>query len=378
MKFGALWAIVEDTWRQSKQQVVFLLLAGFMLLYGVGVILGCRVFVTSNGTYVLGVALQDSAEVGLEAGWDALYRQAVAGDDIQKRLDGPRQELERYETDARAAQSELLRARLEGATPEAQKPLEEKFEQAKRAYEEKQKAFTAIGDEVLGLAQAKVDAASPGRTPLEKGVEVWLANASSILVLLSMLGFIAASAGYFPAMLGAGAIDILVSKPVARWQVFFGKYLGGLVLYSLALLATYVVIWLGMGIKTGVWHTRLFAAIPVTLFCAALLNALVAWLGVFTRSTALAIVMGYAYYLVLETVVSLVQSVSAMRLGVAWLDRVSEISRWVFPGFGRLREAAGAAVIDVPIFDPQPLWVGAAWMLLLLGSSYAWFRRLDF
>jgi hypothetical protein len=43
-----------------------------------------------------------------------------------------------------------------------------------------------------------------------------------------------------------------------------------------------------------------------------------------------------------------------------------------------LREAAGAAVIDVPIFDPQPLWVGAVWMLVLLGSSYAWFRRLDF
>ena len=59
---GPFLAIVGDTWRQSKQQVVFLLLIGAMVLFSIAWVLLCRVQVTPDGTYVLTLAVGGSAD----------------------------------------------------------------------------------------------------------------------------------------------------------------------------------------------------------------------------------------------------------------------------------------------------------------------------
>ena len=50
----------------------------------------------------------------------------------------------------------------------------------------------------------------------------------TILGQLGLLLAIIATAGFFPAWLERGAIDVAVSKPVRRGQLFLGRYLGGM------------------------------------------------------------------------------------------------------------------------------------------------------
>jgi hypothetical protein len=86
---GPFLAIVGDTWRQSKQQVVFLLLIGVMLLFSVAWVFLCRVQVTPDGTYVLTLAMGGSAESGFEVDWDGQYKEALSGEQARDGCGAP-------------------------------------------------------------------------------------------------------------------------------------------------------------------------------------------------------------------------------------------------------------------------------------------------
>lgn len=379
---GAFLAIVGDTWRQSKQQLVFLILIGAMVLFAALWVLACRVQVTPDGTYVLTLAVGGEAQSGFEVAWDAQYKDSLAGEQARERLRGPQSERQQAKERLERAAQRLLLARASEAAPEVKAPLEAETKAAQEDFERKDATFMALAEELDAAAQQAVDARSPGVSALEKGVQVWMSYGVMVLVWITLFGFIAACAGYYPAMLASGAVDVLVSKPVRRFEIFIGKYVGGLVLFAAALGVAFVVLFAGLGFRTGIWHLQFFSAMPVIIFSAALLYAVVAWIGIFTRSTPLAIIIGYLYYVILDWFVwglqQLDQILAQGGLQNQWVSGLSQVSRWTLPGFGRLRLAAQAAVLDVPVFDGQPLLVGAIWLLLLLGSAYLWFRRLDF
>jgi ABC-type transport system involved in multi-copper enzyme maturation permease subunit len=378
---SAFWAIVEDTWRQSKQQIVFLLLLGVMGLLALGAVALPKVSERPQGGSGLVLWFQDDPTDGFEAGWDERYRQAIAEEQRHEdKLREPRRRAMDARQDFLQARQRVAEARLRAAPAEQQRPLEEALEKAKARADQEVGAYEDLQRDLQSDAQAVVDQRAGGITPLRKGVEVWLATWAALIFTVSMWGFIAAAAGYYPGMLQAGAVDVLVAKPVGRIQIFLGKYVGGLVLYGAALVAAYLVIFLGIGLRTGEWHLQFFSAIPLTLYAVALLYALVAWVGVFTRRTALAIVLGYVFYFVIDTAVGALQWIGnvPMLQGVDWLSTISEWSRLLFPGFSRLKTAASASVVNVPIFEWQPILVGLVWLALLLGTAHWRFKKLDF
>ena len=378
---NAFLAIVEDTWRQSKQQIVFLLLLAVLALLVLGAVALPAVHERPQGGPVLTLWFQDDSTAGFDAGWDERYRQAVAEEQRHEdRLREPRRRAMDAQQEFFAARQRVAKARLRAAPAEDQRPLEEALEKAKARADQQVGAYEDLERDLRSDAQAVVDRRAGGITALRKGVEVWLATWASLMFMVSMWGFIAAAAGYFPGMLQAGAVDVLVAKPVGRGQIFLGKYVGGMVLYAAALLAAYLLIFLGVGIRTGEWHVQFFSAIPLTIYAVALLYAVVAWVGVFTRRTALAIVLGYVFYFVIDTAVGALQWIGDVRVlqGIDWLTTVSEWSRLLFPGFSRLKSAASASVVNVPIFEWQPILVGLVWLALLLGTAHWRFRKLDF
>jgi ABC-type transport system involved in multi-copper enzyme maturation permease subunit len=215
---------------------------------------------------------------------------------------------------------------------------------------------------------------------LQKGVEYWLSQAATMLFIIAMLGFIAACAGYVPAMIEAGSIDLVLSKPIRRWHLFFGKYIGGLLLISAALLAVYVAVFTGTGLVTGVWHWPFFNALPMTIFSLALLNAIVGWVGLWTRSTSMAMVIGYVYYLVVDTAVALLADPAAAPFlnELKGVGALAEFVKATFPSFKWLRESAEASIFSVWFFPWKHLVVGAIWLVVCLGTAYNRFRINDY
>ena len=369
-------AMLADTWRQAKQQIVFPLAMVLMGLFAIVWPMLVSVMPTPDGEYVLAPFYLDEAPIGFDAGWDAECERVLVGDKRREMTRAPFEEAQKAAIEVKTAEQRLAVARLQKAGDDVDKKLSAELKQAEQRFEAKQKALRVVEKQVGEEIRAVVEQRSPGLSRVHKGVQVWLSWGVYGLVYLSILGFIAAGSGFFPSMLATGAVDLLVSKPVRRYEIFFAKYLSGLALMAAALFGALVLLFVMMGFRTGIWHLRVFAAMPVLVFIIALIYAVVLCVGVITRSTPLAIVIGFAYYTVVELFVWGLQQFGPD----AWapLAKVGETMRWTFPGFGRLNAAAGAAVWNLPILDWQPLIVGSVWLVVLLAAAYFWFERADF
>ena len=375
---GVVWAIWVDTWRQSRHQIVYVLLACTLLAVALGSVFFVTVRSSPEGQPVLTLRWNERPTVGFEALWDKQYRHALAGERIEEQLKQPREDVGRTRMELRQAQREMTRARAQALPNEQQRRLDQRFDEVRMRAQAAAAEFDRIEKRVTSEAQTLVKERSVGLSTLAKGVEVWSSKVTVILLWIVMFGFISTAAEYFPRMMKAGAIDLVVAKPIHRFQVFIGKYLGGLGLCSAALLTSELVLVVGLGISTGVWHWSVLAAFPLTLFSLGLLFALVILIGITTRSTSLSMLGGYAYYVVVDTLLLGIQALNAAGVKSQWLESFAWVSRYAFPGFSGLRNAASAAVVRIPIFEWQPVLVALVWLLVLLAADYALFRRIDF
>jgi ABC-type transport system involved in multi-copper enzyme maturation permease subunit len=99
------------------------------------------------------------------------------------------------------------------------------------------------------------------------------------------------TAGFIPEFLQPANATVLLAKPVPRWVLLLGKYLG-----VMALLAFYVALfvvgtWLVLGMRTGFWVNGYLWGLPLLLLQVAAIYGFSVFLGVWTRST-LACVVG--------------------------------------------------------------------------------------
>ena len=86
-----------------------------------------------------------------------------------------------------------------------------------------------------------------------------------------------------------GSIDVVLSKPMTRWQVFLGKYAGSMVFVfvqaCIFVLLTFVVI----GIRWGCWIPGYLLTIPLVLLLFSYLYCVSVWVAVYFRSTVAAV-----------------------------------------------------------------------------------------
>ncbi|MFM8892657.1 MAG: ABC transporter permease subunit, partial [Planctomycetia bacterium] len=132
----------------------------------------------------------------------------------------------------------------------------------------------------------------------------------TILLLVSLV----ITAGMVPTMVRKGTLELLLVRPVPRWQLLVFKFASGLLFVS-ALLGTLVACtWLVTGLLTGIWSPGIVLALPGLMLFFGLLLALAVLVGVVTRSTPAAILVAVAYWAVLFVVGATHAQVVASRL----------------------------------------------------------------
>ena len=81
------------------------------------------------------------------------------------------------------------------------------------------------------------------------------------------------------------AASVLLAKPVPRWVLLVGKFLGVLLFVALLAALFITATWLALGVRTNVWEFGYFLSIPVLLVHFACFYSVSALLAVLTRST---------------------------------------------------------------------------------------------
>jgi ABC-type transport system involved in multi-copper enzyme maturation permease subunit len=129
-----------------------------------------------------------------------------------------------------------------------------------------------------------------------QGVQVGLVKG---LFLGILLFGVTATAGIIPSALEKGTVDLYLSKPIARWELLLGKYLGAVVLMLFNIVYFLGALWFAFGIKVGVWNGQFFLSSMTLTFVFACLFSIVALLGVLFRGPVIPIIGTFLYLFVI-------------------------------------------------------------------------------
>lgn len=113
----------------------------------------------------------------------------------------------------------------------------------------------------------------------------WIAG--SIGVLLTLVW----TAGFVPEFLQPASSAVLLAKPVPRWLILSGKFVGVIVFVALEATIFFVGTWAALGLRTGVWLNEYLLSVPIFIAYFASIYSFSILLAATFRST-LACVLG--------------------------------------------------------------------------------------
>ena len=204
------------------------------------------------------------------------------------------------------------------------------------------------------------------------GVQAAVAGAAYwIGILLALFS----TAPLFTSLLETGHVDLLLSKPLSRTQLFLGHVAG--VWLTMLILAIYLLggVWLIMSIKTGVWNPSFLLSILIVVAMFAVMYGVVVFMGVWTQSTALALIVTYGLIFISLFLAGGDQLASQLQIG--W-----RAVFWGFyhtlPNFAEVTTTVSNLSQAEPIPSWYPLLSSSLFGVVLYGSAAFWFTRRDF
>ncbi|MDP6444561.1 MAG: ABC transporter permease subunit [Pirellulaceae bacterium] len=167
-------------------------------------------------------------------------------------------------------------------------------------------AIAGAPDEELFISYLGRSVAGPlpiNRTMAEPAIKSILGSVvNTLLGVIAVFVAILVTAPIIPNTFEAGAIDLLLSKPVSRPLLFLVKFIGGCAFILLNAGYFVVGLWLILGVRFGIWHTPLLWCIPLFLFRFAIYYSVSAAAAVRWKNTIVAVVVTILFWALCFTV----------------------------------------------------------------------------
>jgi len=202
----------------------------------------------------------------------------------------------------------------------------------------------------------------------------------SALAVLMLTGgiFLAifATGSLMPNMLEKGSVDLLLSRPMARWQLLLGRYLGAVGLVAINVAYMTAGVWLIISLKIGLWHWPFLASGLIIIVVFAILFAIMTFVGVTVRNSGVAMMAAW-FVMFFSPLLFQRDKIYALLSKKIWqwlLDGIYYITPRTFE-LGNLTRSlvAGEPIIDwMPLV--QSLLVGAGF----LSAAIVVFEKKDF
>jgi ABC-type transport system involved in multi-copper enzyme maturation permease subunit len=226
----------------------------------------------------------------------------------------------------------------------------------------------------------------------------------SVGASVAMLLGIVVTASFIPNMLRKGTVDLLLAKPIRRPALLLYKFVGSLSFMFLATAATVVLVWLAIGLRSGLWPVGFLLATFLLTYQFAVYYAFSALFGVLTRSTIVSILMACLLWAVLfavgwlhgyvhpprpepgeqpapDWVVAAVDGVHAVLPRMDQLNALrTELIGWGLPAPDRDEDVPrpSAAALRPHQAWLEPVAVSLAFIVVLLGLACWVFSRRDY
>ena len=185
-----------------------------------------------------------------------------------------------------------------------------------------------------------------------------------------------ASAGLVAAVFEPGRIELLLSKPVSRFWLLMGRYLGNLLVVAANIVYLTVGSWIIFGIKTGLWGVGFLLSSVFTIFVFSVLLTVIVLVGVLWESAAVAIMATFAIMIVTPI---LAQRATLERLlSAEWSRNVVRVLYYVLPKTSDISVIIRHIILNQPMDSWMPVWSTALFGVVVLLAGILQFRRRSF
>lgn len=201
----------------------------------------------------------------------------------------------------------------------------------------------------------------------------------SPLASLCLLLAIFSSANFVPSMLEKGNIDILISKPVSRQQLIWGKFFGGVVIVFLEVALLIIGVWLIVSIKFSLWNFGVLNAIWVITLTFASLYSVIILFGVVTRGSVFGMMIAYFIFLIISPVLLAFKDNRIFFISSKLVKGIIDTLYYIFPKTSELMgDVLKNASTGIGIQDFQPLISSILFLLVMMFLSILIFKKKDF
>ncbi|MBD3223981.1 MAG: hypothetical protein GF313_04590 [Caldithrix sp.] len=216
----------------------------------------------------------------------------------------------------------------------------------------------------------------PERVELEKiiyGIE------GAIAVLLFSGGIflsLFATLNLTPSLLEEGYIDLFISKPLHRWQILLGRYLGGLSIVAFNIL--YLIIFSGiiLSTKSGIWNSGFFLAGLIIILTFATLYALMTFINICGGNGPVALMITYFIIFISPLLLQRdrIYALLSSKFYAYFLDGLY----YILPKTAELGNLTQKVVRDATINSWMPVWSSVLFIVVTMLLSFLIFNKKDF
>jgi ABC-2 type transport system permease protein len=215
-------------------------------------------------------------------------------------------------------------------------------------------------------------------TDVQQSVMSLQAIMTSVSYLLVLIFCIISSASFIPSMVDKGTIDLLLSKPLSRFNILLSKYLGAVIFVGISLVYFIGAIWLILSIKSGYWNFSFLFTILSLTFAFAVMYSIVVVIGLTTQSSIIAILVNLFLLFVLCPVLAARETVIFTFVQNEVVRFMFNFFYYVFPKPGEINDITIKLITNEPVASWQPVITSFLFCAAMMSYSVYYFSRKDY
>ncbi len=209
--------------------------------------------------------------------------------------------------------------------------------------------------------------------------EIILGVEGGIAVLLFTGGIflsLFATSGLIPGLLKPGFIDLFLSKPLNRFQILTGRFLGAITIVAFNIF--YLVIFTGvvLALKTGIWNFGFLWAAVIIVITFTVLFSLMTLLGMISKSGPLSLMV--TYLILFFSPLLLARDEIYALLSSKYYGYIIDSLYYFLPKTAELGAITQKLARGLEIHSWMPLWSSLLFAIFMLGLSGYIFQKKSF
>jgi ABC-type transport system involved in multi-copper enzyme maturation permease subunit len=199
---------------------------------------------------------------------------------------------------------------------------------------------------------------------------------AAFLFTAGMFLAVFASAGLIPAVFEPGRIELLLSKPVERYHILLGRYVGNVLVIASNIFYLVFAVWLIFGVKTGVWTPGFLWSSVLIVFIFSVLLTVVLLVGVLWESAVVSTMVTFGIMMMSPILAQ--QRILERLLTSEWSRNIMRFLYWVLPKVFDVGRIARELVLGNPITSWMPIWSSALFGVAILSTGLYVFARRNY